>query len=201
MEERDVNATATHGRLLDDVRRGDPTAMARLFAMVYDKLREIARIQRRRQPSTETLNTTALVHEAYIKLFGSQSRDFNDRAHFMAVAATAMRQILISHARRNAAAKRGGGQAPATFEEVERALETEASFAAPTADAVLALDRALEQLHQHSQRQAQIVECRFFGGMSIEDTAVALGVSPATVKRDWSIAQAWLHREIQRDLG
>jgi len=201
MEERSVNATATHGRLLDDVRRGDPTAMARLFAMVYDKLREIARIQRRRQPSTETLNTTALVHEAYIKLFGSQSRDFNDRAHFMAVAATAMRQILISHARRNAAAKRGGGQAPATFEEVERALETEASFAAPTADAVLALDRALEQLHQHSQRQAQIVECRFFGGMSIEDTAVALGVSPATVKRDWSIAQAWLHREIQRDLG
>ena len=201
MEERSVNATATHGHLLDDVRRGDPTAMARLFAMVYDKLREIARIQRRRQPSTETLNTTALVHEAYIKLFGSQSRDFNDRAHFMAVAATAMRQILISHARRNAAAKRGGGQAPATFEEVERALETEASFAAPTADAVLALDRALEQLHQHSQRQAQIVECRFFGGMSIEDTAVALGVSPATVKRDWSIAQAWLHREIQRDLG
>jgi len=201
MEERSVNATATHGHLLDDVRRGDPTAMARLFAMVYDKLREIARIQRRRQPSTETLNTTALVHEAYIKLFGSQSRDFNDRAHFMAVAATAMRQILISHARRNAAAKRGGGQAPATFEEVERALETEASFAAPTADAVLALDRALEQLHQHSQRQAQIVECRFFGGMSIEDTAVALGISPATVKRDWSMAQAWLHREIQRDLG
>ena len=201
MEERSVNATATHGRLLDDVRRGDPTAMARLFAMVYDKLREIARIQRRRQPSTETLNTTALVHEAYIKLFGSQSRDFNDRAHFMAVAATAMRQILISHARRNAAAKRGGGQTPATFEEVERALETEAGFAAPTADAVLALDRALEQLHQHSQRQAQIVECRFFGGMSIEDTAVALAISPATVKRDWSMAQAWLHREIQRDLG
>src|SRR5678815_2733157 len=125
MEERNVNATATHGRLLDDVRRGDPTAMARLFAMVYDKLREIARIQRRRQPSTETLNTTALVHEAYIKLFGSQSRDFNDRAHFMAVAATAMRQILISHARRNAAAKRGAGQEPASFEEVERALASD----------------------------------------------------------------------------
>jgi RNA polymerase sigma factor (TIGR02999 family) len=196
-----VNVTATHARLLDDVRRGDPTALARLFAIVYDKLREIARIQRRRQPSTETLNTTALVHEAFIKLFGSQSRDFNDRAHFMAVAATAMRQILISHARRNGAAKRGGGQAPATFEEVERALESEASFAAPTADAVLALDRALERLQQHSRRQAQIVECRFFGGMSIEDTAVALGISPATVKRDWSMAQAWLHREIQRDLG
>src|SRR4029079_5462550 len=115
MEERSVNATATHGRLLDDVRRGDPTAMARLFAMVYDKLREIARIQRRRQPSTETLNTTALVHEAFIKLFGSESRNFKDRSTFMAVAPPAMRQILISHAPRNAAAKRGGGQAPATF--------------------------------------------------------------------------------------
>ena len=196
-----ATATQTQTRLLDDVRRGDPTALARLFAIVYDKLREIARIQRRRQPSTETLNTTALVHEAFIKLFGSESRDFNDRAHFMAVAATAMRQILISHARRNAAAKRGGGQAPATFEEVEQALESEAGFAAPKAEAVLALDRALERLHQHSQRQSQIVECRFFGGMSIEETAVALGISPATVKRDWSIAQAWLHREIQRDLG
>jgi RNA polymerase sigma factor (TIGR02999 family) len=201
MEEASVNATATHTRLLDGVRRGDPTALPRLFTIVYDKLREIARIQRRRQPSTETLNTTALVHEAFIKLFGSESRDFNDRAHFMAVAATAMRQILISHARRNAAAKRGGGETPATFEEVEQALASEAGFAAPKADAVLALDRALEQLHQHSQRQSQIVECRFFGGMSIEETAVALGISPATVKRDWSMAQAWLHREIQRDLG
>ena len=199
MVEPNVNRTVTS--LLDDVRRGDPSALSRLFAIAYDKLLEIARIQRRRQPSTETLNTTALVHEAFIKLFGSESRNFNDRAHFMAVAATAMRQILISHARRNAAAKRGGGQAPATFEEVERALETEASFAAPQADAVLALDRALERLQQHSQRQAQIVECRFFGGMSIEDTSVALGISPATVKRDWSMAQAWLHREIQRDLG
>lgn len=201
MGEESMSATATHTRLLDDVRRGDRTALARLFSIVYDKLREIARIQRRRQPSTDTLNTTALVHEAFIKLFGSESRNFNDRAHFMAVAATAMRQILISHARRNAAAKRGGGQASATFEEVERALETEAGFSAPQADAVLALDRALEQLHQHSERQAQIVECRFFGGMSIEETAVALGISPATVKRDWSMAQAWLHREIQRDLG
>jgi RNA polymerase sigma factor (TIGR02999 family) len=201
MGERSVNATATHTRLLDDVRRGDSTALARLFAIVYDKLREIARIQRRRQPSTETLNTTALVHEAFIKLFGSENRNFNDRAHFMAVAATAMRQILISHARRNAAAKRGGGQTRATFEEVERALATDAGFAAAKADAVLALDRALERLHQHAQRQSQIVECRFFAGMSIEDTAVALGISPATVKRDWSMAQAWLHREIQQDLG
>jgi len=195
------NADRTLTSLLDDVRRGDPSALSRLFAVVYDKLLDIARIQRRRQPSMETLNTTALVHEAFIKLFGSESRDFNDRAHFMAVAATAMRQILIGHARQKSAAKRGGGQEPASFEEVERALKTEAGFVTEKADALLALDRALEQLHGRSARQGRIVECRFFGGMSIEETAVALDISPATVKRDWSMAQAWLHREIERDLG
>jgi RNA polymerase sigma factor (TIGR02999 family) len=199
MVETNVNPTVTS--LLDEVRRGDPSALSRLFALVYDKLIEVARIQRRRQPSTETLNTTALVHEAFIKLFGSESRDFNDRAHFMAVAATAMRQILIGHARRKAALKRGAGQAHASFEEVERALETEAGFVTEKADALLALDRALEQLHRRSERQGRIVECRFFGGMSIEETAIALDISPATVKRDWSMAQAWLHREIQRGLG
>ena len=195
------NADRTVTSLLDDVRRGDQSALSRLFAVVYDKLLEIARIQRRRQPSTETLNTTALVHEAFIKLFGSESRDFNDRAHFMAVAATAMRQILIGHARRKSAAKRGGGRESASFEEVQRALETEAGFVTEKADALLALDRALEQLQVRSARQGRIVECRFFGGMSIEETAVALDISPATVKRDWSMAQAWLHREIESDLG
>ena len=195
------NADRTVTLLLDDVRRGDPSALSRLFSVAYDKLLEIARIQRRRQPSTETLNTTALVHEAFIKLFGSESRDFNDRAHFMAVAATAMRQILIGHARRKSAAKRGGGQESASFEEVERALVTDAGFVTEKADALLALDRALEQLQGRSARQGRIVECRFFGGMSIEETAVALDISPATVKRDWSMAQAWLHREIASDLG
>jgi RNA polymerase sigma factor (TIGR02999 family) len=187
--------------LLDEVRRGDPNAPGRLFTLVYDKLLEIARIQRRRQPSTETLNTTALVHEAYIKLFGSGNRDFKDRAHFMAVAAIAMRQILIGHARRSSALKRGAGSPPASFEEVERALESDAGLVPPAADALLALDRALELLHQHSERQSRIVECRFFGGMSIEETAEALDISPATVKRDWSLAQAWLHREIEGELG
>ena len=138
---------------------------------------------------------------SFVTLFGSESRDFNDRAHFMAVAATAMRQILIGNARRKSAAKRGAEQRPATFEEVERALATEPGFVTAKADALLALDRALERLHLHSERHSRIVECRFFGGMSIEETAAALGVSPATVKRDWSMAQPWLHREIQRDLG
>jgi RNA polymerase sigma factor (TIGR02999 family) len=192
---------ATMTVLLDQVRRGDPGAPGRLFTVVYDKLRDIARVQRRQQAGTETLNTTALVHEAYIKLFGSGGRDFRDRAHFMAVAATAMRQILIGHWRRNVALKRGGNQTPASFADVERALRGEAAVTPPTADALLALDRALERLQQRSERQSRIVECRFFGGMSIEETAAALDVSPATVKRDWAMAQAWLHREIERDLG
>ena len=183
------------------MREGDPAALGRFFALVYDKLRELAHTQRRRQPGPVSLTTTAVVHEAFLTLFGSECRDFNDRAHFMAVAAMAMRQILIGHARRNAALKRGSGGAPASFEEVEQALAREAGFATPKADALLALDRALEQLRQRSERQSQVVECRFFGGMSIEETATALAISPATVKRDWSMAQAWLYREIQRDLG
>ena len=201
MEKANLTSTATVTVLLDEVRRGDRAALSRVFALVYDKLVEVARIQRRRQSSTETLNTTALVHEAFIKLFGSESRDFNDRAHFMAVAATAMRQILIGHARRTAALKRGAGQTTASFEEVERALESDAGFVTQKADALVALDEALDQLRQHSERQSRIVECRFFGGMSIEETAIALDISPATVKRDWSMAQAWLHRELEKDLG
>jgi RNA polymerase sigma-70 factor (ECF subfamily) len=196
-----VGTGSSEASLLEQVRRGEPGAPGRLFTLVYEKLRQIARVQRRRQPSTETLNTTALVHEAFIKLFGGGSRDFKDRAHFMAVAATAMRQILIGHARRNSAAKRGGGQPSASFEDVERALRGEIDVASSASDALLSLDRAIERLRQRSERQSRIVECRFFAGMSIEDTAAALGVSPATVKRDWSEAQEWLYGEIRRDLG
>jgi RNA polymerase sigma factor (TIGR02999 family) len=194
-------ATASVTLLLAEVRRGDPNAPGQLFTLVYDNLRAIARGQRRRQPDTDTLNTTALVNEAFLKLFGTGSRDFKDRSHFMAVAATAMRQILIGHARRNVAQKRGGGEVPASFEEVEHALASAAGVVPQAADALLALDRALERLQQQSDRQSRIVECRFFGGMSIEETAEALAISPATVKRDWSMAQAWLHREMQQELG
>jgi RNA polymerase sigma factor (TIGR02999 family) len=194
-------AAASVTVLLDEVRRGDPNAPGQLFTLVYDNLRAIARGQRRRQPDTETLNTTALVNEAFLKLFGTGTRDFKDRSHFMAVAATAMRQILIGHARRNIAQKRGGGEAPASFDEIEHALASDTGVVPQAADALLALDRALERLQQQSARQSRIVECRFFGGMSIEETAEALAISPATVKRDWSMAQAWLHREMQQELG
>src|SRR5262245_56451729 len=142
----ETDATASVTVLLEKVRSGDPAAPGRLFAVVYDTLHAMARGQRRRAPSTETLNTTALVHEAVLKLFGSGNRDFKDRSHFMAVAATAMRQILIGHARKHTAQKRGGGQVPATFEEVERALQGAAAFEEPAAEALLALDRALERL-------------------------------------------------------
>lgn len=172
---------------------------AAFFATVYDTLHALARGQRRRAPANDTLNTTALVHEAYLKLFGTGTREFVDRAHFMAVAATAMRQILISHARRNRAHKRGGGASAVPFEEMERALQQAVAGDDLTHDALLALDDALEKLQQQAPRQSRIVECRFFGGMSIAETAEALELSPATVKRDWTLAQAWLHREMRAD--
>lgn len=180
---------------------------AAFFATVYDTLHALARGQRRRAPGNDTLNTTALVHEAYLKLFGagdgSVTDRFNNRAHFLAVAATAMRQILISHARRNRAHKRGGGAATVSFDEMERALQHATADDELTHDALLALDNALERLQQQAPRQGRIVECRFFGGLSIAETADALALSPATVKRDWAMAQAWLHREMrdERDPG
>ena len=186
--------------LLSEVRQGNDDALGRLFPLVYEQLHTLARGQRRRMPS-DTLNTTALVHEAFIKLAGSHQLSLQDRAHFMAVAATAMRQILIGYARRRTASKRGGGYAPVSLEEVEHALATRPAFDDATMDALLALDDALSRLGEASDRQRQVVECRFFAGMSIEETALALDVSPATVKRDWAMAQAWLYRHMQESLS
>lgn len=183
-------------QLMGDVRQGRPDALDRLFPLVYDQLRSLARSQRRRFPA-ETLNTTALVHEAFIKLSGATSMGIQDRAHFMAVAATAMRQILIGHARRRLASKRGRGAIPISFEEVESTLASEPGFGDAAADALVALDSALTSLGRTSDRQRRVVECRFFAGMSIEETALALAISAATVKRDWSMAQAWLYRHMQ----
>ena len=186
--------------LLSEVRQGNNDALGRLFPLVYEQLHALARVQRRRLPS-DTMNTTALVHEAFIKLAGSQQISVQDRAHFMAVAATAMRQILIGYARKRTATKRGSGQTPLSLDEVERALATQPAFDDATLDALLALDRALTQLGEASGRQRRVVECRFFAGLSIEETALALDVSPATVKRDWAMAQAWLYRNMQETLS
>ncbi len=182
---------------LGDARRGDPHALRRVFDVLYGQLRDVARMQRRRSSKPETLNTTALVHETFVKLVRNGRLEVNDRAHFMALAATSMRQILVSYARRQDATKRGGGQAPVSFEELEHTVLS-GDAAGGRTEALIALDDALTRLGHHSERQQRVVVCRFFGGLSIEETAVALGTSPATVKRDWSMAQAWLYREMQQ---
>jgi RNA polymerase sigma factor (TIGR02999 family) len=186
--------------LLTAVRRGEAGAFGQLFSIVYHELRGLARVQRRRLPKAETLNTTALVHEAFLKLVRNDAIDLHDRAHFMAVAATAMRRILISYARRQTALKRGGGKARVSLDDIERAFEHQDGFNDASAEGLVALDRALSRLSEHAERQGRVVDCRFFGGMSIEQTAIALNISPATVKRDWSLAQAWLYRDLQQEL-
>jgi RNA polymerase sigma factor (TIGR02999 family) len=183
--------------LLAQVRAGDESALRRLFPLVYAELRGIAHGQRRRHAQHDTMNTTALVHEAYIKLVGSEAHGFRNRAHFLAIAATAMRQILIDYARQQSAAKRGGGEAVLSFEAIEAAVESETGFSENRALALLALDRALTRLRQHEERQSRVAECRIFGGMSIEETAESLAVSVSTVKREWAEAQSWLYRELR----
>jgi RNA polymerase sigma factor (TIGR02999 family) len=184
--------------LLHDLQAGDRTAFDRLFPLVYDDLRREAGRQRRTWEGDDTLNTTALVHEAYLRLAGASAKGWESQAHFRAVAARAMRQILIDHAKRRQAAKRGGGLRRIPFQEIESALAGGGDPSEAEADALIALNEALSRLEAHDERQSRIVECRFFGGMAIDDTATALGISPATVKRGWSMAQAWLYRELAR---
>ena len=172
----------------DRGREGDPAPTA--------ELRGIAHGQRRRHAQHDTMNTTALVHEAYIKLVGSEAHGFRNRAHFLAIAATAMRQILIDYARQQSAAKRGGGEAVLSFEAIEAAVESETGFSENRALALLALDRALTRLRQHEERQSRVAECRIFGGMTVEEVAEALGISTATVKREWQVAAAQIWREL-----
>jgi len=185
------------GQLLADMRGGDASAIQRLVPLVYDELKRIARAQRRAWADADTLNTTALVHEAYMKLARGRENDWRDRAHFLAVAAMAMRSILVDHARGRGTAKRGGRQPLVDLAKVDAVVGAGALDAGEDAELVLALDAALVRLGELSERQARIVECRFFGGLSIQETADALGISPASVKRGWSLAQAWLCRELR----
>jgi RNA polymerase sigma-70 factor (ECF subfamily) len=177
--------------LLSQLRNGNQDAHAKLIPIVYDELRRLARAYMRRERSEHTLQATALVHEAYIKLVQQRSVDWQGRSHFYGIAAQLMRQILIDHARRNLRAKRGGAQ-PA------EPLNEELVFADGQSAELVRLDEALERLKKLDSRQGRIVELRFFGGMSVEETAEFLGVSPKTVKRDWSLAKAWLHSELRQ---
>ena len=163
--------------------------MGRLVPIVYEELRVIARHQLAGEAPGHTLNATALVHEAYVRLARLDRIDWQDRAHFFAIASQAIRRVLVDHAVRRNAAKREG-----RLQRVE--LTGVPVFEDADLNGVLALNQALERLEAMDARQVRVVECRFFGGMSIEETAAALEVSPATVKRDWMAARAWLNREL-----
>jgi len=193
------DASATQlAAILELAARGDRSAFDDAFALLYRELAVLAKAQRHRLPGNATLNTTALVHEAYLKLVGGETTSsgedrgprWQSRQHFFAIAAKAMRHVLVNYAERRRAAKRGGGTPHTALDE--------ASVMAPeTAEEVIALDEALAKLAALDQRQARVVECRFFAGLSVEETAEALAISPATVKRDWQTASAWLHRELR----
>ena len=188
-------------RLLEELGAGDRGALDRLLPLVYDQLHQAAERQRHRWQGDETLNTTALVHEAYLRLVDQSAPQWQSRAHFLAVASTAMRQILIDYAKRQRAAKRGGERERLSFHEIESALDAAGEASEAGAEALMALNESLRRLESIDARHGRIVECRFFGGMTIEDTATALGISPATVKRGWAMAQAWLYRDLKETLG
>lgn len=178
-------------QVLLDWSRGDRTALDRLMPLVYAELRALAHRSLRHERTGHTLQGTALVHEAYLKLVDQRQVRWQDRAHFFAVAAQIMRRILVDHARRHGAAKRGSGKPVLPLGEADAT-----AVAAPLLD-WLALDRALDRLAALDERQARIVELRSFGGLTIEETAEVLQVSQATVKNEWSLARAWLYRELQ----
>lgn len=175
--------------LLERARAGDRSALSQLMPLVYGELHRVAARSLRHERGRQTLQTTALVHEAYLRLFKGQPVSFQDRAHFLAIAARSMRQILIERARARGASKRGSGHGAITLDETLLATT-------PRPVDFLDLDEALNRLAALDDRQARVVECRFFGGLTVEETAEALGTSPATVKRDWVTARAWLYREL-----
>ena len=176
--------------ILATLRTGDQEALKSLIPLVYDELRRLARYHLNRERPDHTLQSTALVNEAYMRLAG-QDLKIQNRAHFFAVASQLMRQILVDYARRHRAGKRGAGACMLTLDE-------QVVFPQTRSVDVLALDEALNALAKLDQQQSRIVELRFFGGLSIDETSAVLGISPATVKRDWATARVWLHREISR---
>jgi RNA polymerase sigma factor (TIGR02999 family) len=178
-------------QLLTDWSNGDQAALEKLMPLVYDELHRMAKRYMGRQHPGCTLRTTALIHEAYLRLVAQPTKRWQDRTHFFAVGAQAMRHVLVDYARSRHYAKRGGGVRAVSLDEAavvsgERAAE------------LVALDEALTELAALHPRQSQMVELRFFGGLSVEETAEVLKVSPDTVMRDWQMAKAWLHRELSK---
>ena len=199
MSERYDETTARVGseetsHLLEGLSGGRPGAVSDLMPLVYDELLEVAHRQLAKEPGGHTLQTTGLVHEVFMRLVRLDRIRLADRAHFLALAGHLMRPILIDYAKRHTAAKRGRGVRPMSLDEA-RDQPARASGGSEI-EALIDLDDALNRLARISERQARVVECRFFVGMSVEETADGLGVSKATVKRDWQFARAWLHREL-----
>ena len=168
---------------------GDAAALDRLVPLVYDDLRRIARGQLRRRRPGDTLDTTGLVHEAYLRLVDQSRASWRDRGHFFAVSAIAMRQIVVDHARRRMRVKRGGDRVTVPLDDVQEPASREAAQ-------ILELDEALERLAKIDARLAQVVECRYFAGLTEEETAAALAVSVRTAQREWFKARAWLRQEL-----
>ncbi len=183
-------STQSHAtKLLLSLSNGNREALNELVPLVYDELKAIAHRRLRMERPGHTLDTVGLVNEAYLKLIQLDSIQWKSRAHFLAIAAQAMRHILVNHARDRKRIKRGGGAPHVSLDEA-------GELPAREAERILSLDLALERLAGLNERHAKVVECRFFGGMTIEETAVALGVSPATAKRDWTLLRMWLGREL-----
>jgi RNA polymerase sigma factor (TIGR02999 family) len=178
-------------QLLDAVSAGDSRAAGELLPLVYDQLRKLARARMSREKAGATLQPTALVHEAYLRLVGDHDVKWENRGHFFAAAARAMRRILVERARHRGRQKRGGGMKRVEIADDALAVE-------PPSDDLLALDEVLDRLEQYDPRKSDVVMLRYFAGLTIEETAAALGISPATVKNEWAFARAWLHRELRK---
>ena len=183
MNQRDVTG------LLIDWRRGSAEALDRLVPLLYDELRRVARGHLRREHVGHSLEATALVHEVYLRLVNVDRMTIDGRAHFLALAARLMRQILVDHARRRAAVRRGGDVQLVGLDEA-------GAIAQPAGVDILALDEALDEMASFDARQRDLVELKFFGGLTIDETATALSISPATVEREWAIAKAWLYQRL-----
>ncbi len=176
---------------------GDSGAGEQLFALVYGQLHSVAKAQRRRWSGDDTLDTTALVHEVYLRMSGATGLDVRDRAHFYAIAARATRQILSNYARRRRTQKRGTAATAVSLDKLDVLGIPRVDGGASPLDRLWDLEVALQALQNIHPRPCRVVECRYFGGLSIPDTATALAISEATVKRDWMLAQAWLHRALK----
>jgi RNA polymerase sigma factor (TIGR02999 family) len=181
-------------QILATIERGDPHAAEQLLPLVYEELRRLAAAKIAQEAAGQTLQATALVHEAFLKLVDQRAVRWQNRAHFFGIAAQAMRRILVDHARAHAAGKRGSGEQPVSLDEalvVTSALDVD----------LLALDEVLTRLSAIDPQQSRVVELRFFGGLTLEETAEVMGISPATVGREWTLAKAWLYAELHPGPG